>query len=250
MSGIMMLNAGETGQPRIIPLAIADISAGIFASLGILAALAARGKSGRGQVVDLSLIESMLSMMPMQTALFFATGDSPPRFGTPGIGNAAPYQVFTTRNGWIAIAAAAQPLWESLCRVLECEHLMADPRFASNASRIGHSRALSEELNQRLAAQDTEHWLQRLDDARVPASPVLSLAQILSHDHLQMRGSIWRAPAGQAGNHRGAMLAPMRLSETPVRLQSPAPRLGEHTEAVLTALGSEPVWPARSAAGS
>ncbi|MSO65607.1 MAG: CoA transferase [Alphaproteobacteria bacterium] len=243
MSGIALLNASETGQPRIVPLAVADISTGVFAALAILAALLARAQTSQGQVVDLSLIESMLSMMPMQTATYFATGADPLRFGSPGIGNAAPYQIFPTRNGWMAIAAAAQHLWESLCSVLGCTDILADPRFQSNASRIAHNRELAEALNRILVTQDTQHWIERMDQAKIPASPVLALSEILEHGHLLTRGTVWKSPE-PAASQRGAVLAPIQFSATPISLKRPAPRLGQDTDKIVAALKAQAPWPA------
>ncbi len=241
-SGIVSLNVDEAGRPSKIPMAVADISTGLYAVIGILAALAARERSGKGQTLDLSLLESLLSMMPSETSNCLATGNNPGSYGRRGSRNAAPYQVLRTKDGWMAIAAAAQPLWEKLCQILGCQTYLDDPRFSSNATRIENSIVLEDLLETHLASRPSADWLVEFDRAGIPASEVLSMSQILAHPHLAARGLI-ASPIRDSDSPTSAVMTPINFSETPVRFGSAAPLLGEHTNAVLAGM-AEPGWPA------
>lgn len=241
-SGIISLNVDETGRPSKIPMAVADISTGLYAVIGILAALASREKSGVGQILDLSLLESLLSMMPSETANCLSTGRDPLPYTRRGSRNAAPYQVLRTKDGWIAIAAAAQPLWERLCRIIGCTSLLDDARFSSNATRIENSVVLEELLETLLVQRCSAEWLSEFDKAGIPASEVLSMSEILTHPHLAARGLI-ATPNTPAATSSSAVMTPISFSQTPVRFASAAPLLGEHTADVLAEL-VVPGWPA------
>ena len=241
MSGMMLLTAAPDGRPGRVPMAAADISTGLYATIGILAAIAAREKTGRGQQVDFALLDSMLAMMPMETAGYFATGKNPPRYHRRETANAAPYNVFATSDGYITVVAAAQPLWEALCRVINRTDLNDDPRFASSGARIGHVKELEAVLAPIFAGDSSESWLRRLDAARIPTSPVLELEQILNHPHLAARNTSVAPPAGFSAQQR-VIPAPIRMAATPVRVHRAAPAAGEDTEAALAHLHAGKGW--------
>ena len=240
-SGLVSLNVDETGRPAKIPMAVADIPTGLYAVIGVLAALAARQKTGRGQKLDLSLLESLLSLMPVETSSYLATGANPQPYARRGSRNAAPYQILATKDGWIAIAGAAQPLWVKLCAILQCERYLDDPRFSSNASRIANSVVLEELLEAELVKRTTAAWLVELDKAGIPASEVLSVSGILDHQHIADRGLV-ASPQERPSASR-AVMTPIKFSETSVRFRAAAPDLGAHTQEVRAgALAHE--WPA------
>src|SRR5579883_1407680 len=135
MSGLMSVCGPEDGPPHRLPVAISDIAAGMFAAIGILGALAARQRTGRGQRVDAALYDAAIAMGVYEAAGYFATGTPPVRLGQ-GHRGAVPYQVFQTADGWLTIGAATQHLWERFCRVIGRLDLMQDPRFTSNAERV------------------------------------------------------------------------------------------------------------------
>lgn len=242
MSGLADLNADENGQPRRLPMAVADISTGLYATIGILAALAARGRTGRGQFVDVSLLESTLSLMPIETSICTLTGQNPRRYRERGFGNASPYQIFPTQDGWLALAAASQPLWESLCRVIGCQDLPATERFASSADRIRNAAELEVILSDIFRTRPLSHWLDVLGAARIPAGPVMTTAEILSHPHMSARELVVE-PAGAGAGLDKVVAAPIGLSSTPVSVRRGSPELGEHSQAVLAAVASN-AWPA------
>jgi crotonobetainyl-CoA:carnitine CoA-transferase CaiB-like acyl-CoA transferase len=220
MSGMMKLTASPDGTPGRVPMAAADISTGLYATIGILAALNARHTTGCGQMVDFALLDSMLAMMPMETANFFATGRNPPPYHRRETANAAPYQVFATSDGHVTVVAAAQPLWEALLRAIGRPDLNQDERFASPGARIRHLR----------------------DAARVPTSPVLTLEEVLTHEHLAARGTAVAPPQGHAAAQK-VVAAPIRMAQTPVRVRRAAPAHGEHTAEILAALVAGSPWP-------
>ena len=241
MSGVMLLNRDDDGRPNRVPIALADISTGLFATVGILAALQSRARTGRGQLLDLSLLDSMLAMMPMETSTLVATGENPPRFDPRVSRNAAPYQVFPTRDGWIVLVAVSQSLWEGTCHVLGCEELLADPRFATNGLRIENSRLLEPYLERVFRTRTTAEWLEKVDAARIPASPVFSLKDIVAHDHIRQRGNLV-CPEPDDRHGKPVVLAPVRMSETPVRLHHAAPHSGQHTADLLQRLANGSPW--------
>lgn len=242
MSGMMLLTATPEGRPGRVPMAAADISTGLYATIGILAAITAREKSGRGQMVDFALLDSMLAMMPMETAGYFATGANPPRYHLRKTANAAPYNVFATADGYITVVAAAQPLWESLCRVIGREDLNQDPRFSSSGARINHVKELEAILIPIFQAEPSEIWLAKLDAARVPTSPVLELEEILTHPHFAARNTAVTPPEGATAVQK-VIPAPIRMADTPVRVHRAAPAAGEDTEAALAHLHAGKGWP-------
>lgn len=229
MSGIMAACGPVDGPPHRVPLAIGDFSTGVFAAFGIMTALSARaGRDGRGQRVDVSLLEACLSLNTLDVAHFEATGESPPRIGQAAR-NAAPYQVFRTADGWIVVAAAGQHLWERLCGLLDAPELLTDPRFSSNAARLAHAGALAEVVQEHLSRAPTEHWLGMLPQAGIPAAPVLSVEGALTHPHIEARKTRI-ALGGGAGR---VLAPPLRLSASGTANWHPAPEIGEHSAAVL-----------------
>src|SRR5690348_12714166 len=141
MSGLMSVCGPEDGAPFRLPIAISDISAGCYATVGILAALEARHRTGRGQMVETSLLDAAISFGLYEAAHFFATGERPPRLGQGHRGN-SPYQVFKTKDEWITIGGAQHNFWTRLCQMLGLDHLITDPRFITNALRVQNNKAL------------------------------------------------------------------------------------------------------------
>ncbi|HYM31156.1 MAG TPA: CoA transferase [Candidatus Cybelea sp.] len=234
MSGLMSVCGDEDGPPHRLPPPISDIGAGMFAAIGILAALAARERTGLGQFVDTSLYDTAVSFGIYEAAEFFATGKRPSKLGQAHRGS-APYQVFRTADGWLTIGGASEAFWTRLCQILGVESLLADPRFKSNAARVANRKTLVVILQARLETQPTTHWCNLLDQAGIPNGPVQTYDQVLTSELAEARGMVAKVGHPAAGETR-VLGVPVKLSATPGAVRSAAPRLGEHTSAVMQEL--------------
>jgi crotonobetainyl-CoA:carnitine CoA-transferase CaiB-like acyl-CoA transferase len=245
MSGLMAVNGPEDGGPFRLPIAISDVAAGCYETIGILAALEARHRTGRGQMVETSLLESAVSFGLYEAAHVFATGERPRRLGQAHRGS-SPYQVFKTRDGWITIGGAQQNFWLKLCAILGLPELPDDPRFATNAKRVANNKLLVALLQARLETDDSAAWLARFEAAGIPAGPVLSHDEVFADPQILAREMVVEIDHPKAGRSK-TLGVTVKLSETPGSIRRPAPVLGEHTEEILAELAAAP--PARAAAG-
>lgn len=232
MSGLASICGPADGKPHRLPIPIADVSTALFATIGILTAVAARERTGKGQCVDVSLLESALAMAPLEVAQYLATGENPKRMGQASR-NASPYQIFSTQDGSIALGAAAQHLWEKTCDLIGCSQLKSDPRFSTNTLRQQHNDALVEIIEHALSYHPTDYWLSVLGQEGIPVGPVWSYEQALNHPQIAARGLI-QQPEGADQAAAKTLLTPIKLSDTPARLMFNAPKLGEHTSGVLS----------------
>jgi len=238
MGGLMPLTGPIEAQPYRYPASIADLATALYGLGSILAALYARERTGRGQYVDLSLVESQAWWGIIQVAAYLVSDEPPAKVGNdhPSI---VPYGTFKARDGYLVIACGAESLWERLCDVLEMPELRDDPRFHINRERVVRRDELREEMERRLAAHRASEWLARLKAAGIPCGPIYDIPQMLSDEHMAARGFVVEHPHPIAGMLR--MLAPpLHLSETPTRCRRHAPLLGEHTDEVLGELGYLP----------
>ena len=232
MSGLMSITGEGPGSPPMKAGApVTDITAGILGCVGILAALHARGSTGKGQMVDTSLFEAGITHTYWHSAICFATGQAPAPMGTAHPLN-APYQAFPASDGWITVGAANQENWLRLLNVLESPDLGADPRFADNAGRMKHLTELTAALSPLFRRRTVADWLQLLEKAGVPAGPVLDVAQMHEDPQAIAREMIVETAHPAAGNVKAIGL-PIKFSETPGGVTEPAPMFGQHTREVL-----------------
>ncbi|MEX3777689.1 CaiB/BaiF CoA transferase family protein [Pseudomonas sp. MYb118] len=232
----MMSNTGEPGQDPIkAGSPIADINAGILAALGIAAAYAHKLQTGRGQVVDTSLLEAGFQQMYWPAANYFAEGVILPKMGSAN-STSTPYQAFRTRDGWINIGAANQGNYERLLQVLDAPEIANDPRFASNPERMRHREVLVALITARLVQDTTDNWVQRLDAVGLPVGAVLDISQAVEHPQILERDMIVETHHPVTGSARSIAL-PIRFSETPKQVNRPAPLHGEHTVEILEEYG-------------
>ncbi len=231
MTGLAAICGDEDGPPHRLPIPVTDICAGMNGAIGVLTALAARERSGRGQQVDVSLFETGIALGFYEPASFFATGQTPERLGQRHRGS-APYQIFATADGHIAIGAAAQRFWSLTCKVVGCEELIDDPRFVQKADRVKNNEELVEILEKRLIQKTTKEWFDQLDAQGVPAGPVMDHKEMFSDPQTLARDMVVDLDHPAAGATR-VLGVPIKLSDTPGRVRRPAPRHGEHTEEVL-----------------
>ncbi|HYA37505.1 MAG TPA: CoA transferase [Candidatus Methylomirabilis sp.] len=236
LSGIMSVTGEGAGRPPVkAGPPITDISAGILAAMGVLAAYVHRLKTGEGQLVDTSLLEAGVTTTYWQSAICLATGQSPGAIGSAHP-LSAPYQAIQTRDGWINIGAANQANWKRLVEVIEQPALADDPRFVDNAGRMKNLSTLIEILTARFRTRTTSDWLTRLEAAGVPAGPVLSIAEMLTDPQVLARRMVVEVEHRRLGKMK-TLGPPVKFSATPGEVKYGAPRLGEHTREILREYG-------------
>ncbi|MDB5907375.1 MAG: acyl-CoA transferase/carnitine dehydratase [Massilia sp.] len=234
-SGLMSIT-GEPGRPPAkTGNSIADINAGILSVAGILAAYVHKLKTGEGQVVDTSLMEAAVQQTYWQAAIYFATGESPGPTGSAHL-LAAPYQAFRASDGWVNIGGANQGNWERIATALGHPEWLNDPRYATNSARMANLDVLTEAINAVVSTRGKAHWIEVFDAAGVPAGPVHTIGEALSHPQTLARGMVVELDHPQAGPTK-ALGCPLHFSQTPTRIDRPAPMLGEHSRELLREYG-------------
>jgi len=233
-SGVMDLTGFPDGPPVKVGNSIADLVAGMSAAQGITLALLARARSGRGQKVEIGMLDAMASLLTYQAGLYWNAGGRPTRRGNqhPSI---VPYEVFQARDAYLTIGVANNSLWARFCGALGREDLARDARFDTEASRVANRDQLVPILNEILGTRPADEWLGRLDEAGVPAGRIKSVAEVCDSPHLKARGMVATLRHPKAGAIT-VMGLPIRLWETPGAASVPPPLLGQHTDAILTRL--------------
>jgi crotonobetainyl-CoA:carnitine CoA-transferase CaiB-like acyl-CoA transferase len=232
--GLMSITGAAGGPPFRLGVAIGDIATGMFAVQGILAALYAReraGPAGRGQHVDIAMLDAVTAVLTYQAAIAFSTGATPTRMGNrhPSI---APYDTFAAADGDFVLAVGNDDQFRRLSRVLGRPELAADPRFVSNAERVGNGDALRGELSPLLAGWTRSDLVRALTAAGVPSGAVRSVTEALADPQLAAREMIVPLEHLTAGPIR-VLGTPLKLSATPATVRTPPPALGQHTAAIL-----------------
>lgn len=235
MSGIMSMTGEKDGRPVKVGIPIHDIGAGITALYHILFAYIHLMKTGEGQYIDISLVDSCLAWTVWEAAAYFGMGEVPEPNGSRHR-MLAPYQSFRTKTGFILIGAPNQKLWERFCRqVVEKEEWLADPRFLTEKDRIHHVDELEKEIESVLMEQDSEIWLEKLEGAGIPCGPIHTYDEVMNNEQIIHREMIVEYEHPRMGPLK--MLGfPAKMSKTPAQLRFPAPMLGEHSENILQEL--------------
>lgn len=231
ISGHMAIT-GEPGRPPArVGIPLADLSGGIFACKGILAALFDRERTGKGRRVELSMFDAMLNLLTYMGTMWLTNGELPQ---PPGSGHdyTVPWQAFAAKDGYVVVATREESFWRRLCEVLEEPGMADDPRFASNASRVENKAILVPLLEKIFRTRTVADWLERLRAAQVPAAPVNHFNRAFAEPPVAEREMIVEYDHPDAGRVR-LPGNPIKMSGMPGTLSKPAPRLGEHTEAVL-----------------
>ncbi len=238
MGGLMSITGEPDGAPGGGPMkvgvAITDVLTGMYAAVAVLAALAHRDRTGRGQHVDLALLDVQVATLANQAENYLVTGHPPARLGNahPSI---VPYQAFATEDGHIVLAIGNDGQFARFCEAAGRPELAADPRFAANAGRVRNRRVLVPILAALVAGRTRQEWIGVLEAAGVPCGPINDLAAVFDDPQVRHRGMRVEAPHPLAGTVP-MVGSPLRLSGTPVRAPSAPPLLGEHTREVLTGL--------------
>jgi crotonobetainyl-CoA:carnitine CoA-transferase CaiB-like acyl-CoA transferase len=234
MGGMMSVTGEPDGTPQRAGVPIADIITGMYASIAICAALAHREHSGRGQHLDLALLDSQIALLAYQNTNYFATGVPPARIGNlhPNI---VPYQPFRASDGELILACGNDNLYRKFCEAAGCPELARDARFATNGKRVENRAELARLLGDVFSKRTKREWLEVLQAAGVPNGPINDVAQVFEEPQVKARGV--RIELEHAAAGRLSMVAsPMRFSGTPIEYQSAPPVLGQHTAEVLREL--------------
>jgi crotonobetainyl-CoA:carnitine CoA-transferase CaiB-like acyl-CoA transferase len=235
MSGLMSFTGVPGSPPVKVGVPIADMNAGMFSTYGILTAYINRLKTGKGQYLEVSLLEAALAYTVWESSSYFATGDVPGPLGSAHR-LSAPYQALRTSDGFINIGAPNQSNFERLCKALGREELIAREEYKDNASRLVNRAALETDLEETMTQQTRAHWLQVLEEAGVPAGPILHMGEVWSDPQVVARGMAAPVEHPTAGTVRNIGLG-AKLYGTPGKIYGPAPLLGQHTEEVLSQAG-------------
>ncbi len=231
MSGLMSTNGPTDGPPFRLPIAISDVTAGMFLAFGVLAAVEARHRTGLGQRVETSLLEAATSLAVYESAHYFATGTRPERIGQAHRGS-SPYQCFQTADGYITVGASQRKFFAQFCELIGAPELVAEPRFATNSDRVTNNAALVELLAAKLRLQPSAHWLSALEQLGIPAGPVLHYDEVFTDPQIIARQMVVETDHPVTGRFR-SIGVPVKLSDTPGSVRRAAPRLGEHTREIL-----------------
>lgn len=236
MGGLMSITGERDdlpgGGPQKAGVAVADLMTGMYSTVGILAAIIERERSGLGQYIDMALLDCQVAMLANQNLNFMTSGKAPRRAGNAHQ-NLVPYQVFAAADGHLIVAVGNDGQFRNYCRVVGLPELADDPRYATNPQRVRNRDSLVPLLAERMATGARDTWLAELEAAGVPAGPINTLDQVYEDPQVLARGMKRELPHALAGTVPIAA-SPLKLSDTPVEYRRPAPMLGEHTRQILS----------------
>jgi crotonobetainyl-CoA:carnitine CoA-transferase CaiB-like acyl-CoA transferase len=239
MSGFAAKNGYDDRPPVLPPLAMADMVAGLYGAYAVMVALRVVERGGRGQVIDLPLLEPMISVLGPDAATYRVSGEKPRRTGSRSL-TTSPRNVYGTRDGrFVAISASIQAMAERLFRAIGRPDMIDDPRFRTNTDRVRNIDACDGIIAAWIAQRTLAEAMSVFEAAEVTATPIYEIDQLLDDPHVQARAVLVEAPDDEAGSVLMHNIIP-RLSETPGRLRAAAPSLGQHTRSVLESIGYDP----------
>jgi crotonobetainyl-CoA:carnitine CoA-transferase CaiB-like acyl-CoA transferase len=232
MGGVMSLTGEPNGSPQKVGVPVADLFAGLYGCIGILAAVNHRNSTGQGQQIDIGMLDTHVAWLANQGMNYLATGENPPRLGNQHP-NIAPYQEFPTKDGYIILAVGNDPTFERFCKAFGQEALLADPRFATNPIRVQNRQLVTDTLTPVMKSKTTAEWIDALEALKIGCGPINTLEQVFADPHVQAREMVVEMAHG-SGEKVKVIANPVKLSATPPSYRSAPPVLGEHTNAVLT----------------
>jgi crotonobetainyl-CoA:carnitine CoA-transferase CaiB-like acyl-CoA transferase len=233
MGGVMSLTGEPNGEPQKVGVPLADLFAGLYGCIGILAALRHREATGEGQQIDIGMLDTHVAWLANQGMNYLATGENPPRLGNQHP-NIVPYQAFQTRDGHVVLSIGNDPTFKRFCQSFGLAHLLADPRFATNAARVENRALVTEALTPVMKERTTAEWVEKLESLSIGGGPINTLRDVFADPQVQARGVMVHMPHAAAPQGVDVIANPVRLSETPADYRLPPPLLGEHTAAVLS----------------
>ncbi len=234
-SGLMSVTGFEGGEPVRVGIPIADLVTGLLGAYGVLAALMARERTGRGQQVETSLLEGMVGMLGFQAVRYLNGAGVPPPAGNHHP-ISAPYGVYKTRDGWVIIGATGDKRWNIFCRVIDAPEFLTDERFVTNGGRFAHNAELTALIGAKLQAHTSDEWEEILNESGIPCGPIYTMGQSMEHPQVRHRGMVVEPPPPTRGTGRLLGL-PVKLSETPGAIHRAPPLFAQHTDEVLREIG-------------
>src|SRR3954452_1620769 len=231
MGGVMSLTGDPMGAPQKVGIPIADLFAGLYGCIGVLAALNHRNATGEGQQIDIGMLDTHVAWLANQGMNYLATGENPQRLGNQHP-NIAPYQEFPTKDGYIILAIGNDPTFERFCKATKQEHLLSDPRFATNPIRVANRDHVTATLTPVMQSKTTAEWIDLLEAQKIGCGPINTLEQVFADPHVIARKCVVEMPHA-SGQMVKVIANPVRLSATPPAYRSPPPVLGQHTDEVL-----------------
>jgi len=235
MSGLMGITGEQDRPPVRVGVAVTDLNAGMYAVIAILSALRVRDQLGIGQYLDVSMMDAAVSWMTYMAGSYFANGEVPPRMGGahPSI---VPYQTFEAGDGkFLLVAGGNDRLFKILCEVMDMEHLIIDPMYVSNTVRVENRETLVPIIQERLLTKPRDAWLSKLMESGFPCAPVNAMDEVFSDPQLLHRNMLVTMDHPKIGKIK-QIGAPLKFSDTPLKLELPPPMLGQHTDEVLVKL--------------
>ena len=234
MGGVMGLTGDPDGEPMKVGVPIGDLMAGMFASVGILAAVKHQVETGKGQFIDIGMLDTHVAWLANQGMNYLSTDKNPQRLGNQHP-NIVPYQVMPTSDGYIVLSIGNDPTFERFCKLANEESLLEDERFKTNASRVSNREYVTEVLNNVTKKRDSETWLKDLEEAKIGCGPINNLSEVFKDPHVLSREMIIEIKHSKTGKKPLKLIAnPIKMTETPVSYRHPPPLLGEHTDEILT----------------
>ncbi len=232
MGGIISITGEPEGPPVRVGTSISDITAALFTTIGILSALHHRHQTGKGQFVDVAMLDSLVAVLENAVVRYFATGEAPKPLGArhPAI---TPFEAFASADGYVIIALGNDVLWSKFCEHVDRQELISDERFRTNADRTENHSELFPILSEIMSQRTTDDWIDALGNIGVPCGPINTMDKVVSHPQVQAREMVTRV-AHQITGEVEVPGVPIKLSETPGNVDAPAPSLGEHTTEILT----------------
>ena len=234
MGGVMSLTGEPNGSPQKVGIPVADLFAGLYGCIGILAALNHRNATGQGQQIDIGMLDTHVAWLANQGMNYLSTGENPPRLGNQHP-NISPYQEFPTKDGYIILAVGNDPTFERFCKAFGQEHLLADERFSTNPKRVANRDLVTQTLTPVMKSRTTTEWVEALEAQKIGCGPINTLKDVFADPHVQARNMTLEMDHGSGAKVK-VIANPVKLSATPPTYRSAPPVLGEHTDEVLSGL--------------
>jgi len=234
MGGFMSVTGPEDGEPYRAGIAIADLASGIYASNAVLASLFARERTGKGQRIDISLLDCQVAVMSYVASNYLVSGDPPRRFGNAHP-NLVPYEVFEAADGYFAFVAGNDLQWAKFCKAVGRETWETDERYATNPARLENRNELVGLLKELFSTRTVSDWIELCESIGLPASPINSMDAVLSDPQVLARELVMEVPHGTEGSVP-LIRSPLNIPTAPSEIRYPPPTLGEHTDEVLSEL--------------